>query len=900
MKGFGLFFGFSIACIVWVMAILGMLSIPRGIVYDILTKFNADNSDAGANILLIEADYGNLNDGDKTWLKLLDNLISLKAGQIIFSFMPENATDDFFKRASEFPGLFFGRPLISGPGYTRLGPIPTVAKRFNFSTRIWALPRPDYGPVRKHKSNFMINGKSFPNVIVEAAEQRLGQNLDLEDQFWVKFSGIDHGLPNVRLTQFLEGNIVPRLVENRTVIVGTGIPPGLPGIRTSIWNDMLSPLAFNGFAYNTLISGGIRQSGPFTSLAWIFFFVGAGMIVFQVFPAMLTLWIGSVLFLAIMGIGWLSLVKLGLFLPVFETGLGLFFLMAAIFWNRSKLKDRWAVRTVLDRSTKTKSMYFPESFYASEEYWSQIINMVNETLSLKRAIFLEGLQNDHRVKEVISLNCSISDIAERRRDYHRTPYLTAINEGRPILAKRFFENTQEDEDPYLVALEFNGHIQGFWVFSVTHGKEKESPGFLENIKGFAGEIAQLLYQRRLWQVHQKNIKNPLKRLLAWETGTREFQEIDKIMSMMEIKLNALESMFEELGTATIHYDIFGRVVQINRKMTDILTTLNMHPYEMSATDLLGRFTGQDYDKSRQMISDVVIGRETVSVRVVLPEDEKETFILTLRPLTMDEEKIHNRDEAYPFNLLGILFEITDISEIKTLDFFKNSLFMQSHAILKKETVSLSKSLSMLESKDIPDDRRHEIVRKIQEKQNGIMNFITEFGSYMEKDMITSGIEVFPINPEEPVMKAIKAIQPEADKRGVRFNVSGMNGGALVLAPPGRLVEFFNTLLAVLVEDTASNTIVNVAIRKNGQRVIYHLANTGFGIPNDDFQRFLAGISVTGSKHLGKLSSMVREISSWRGSLSGTSDVGDGINFELSLKQYTMKIDNFESDWDNRT
>ncbi|MEZ5594504.1 MAG: hypothetical protein R3F53_28990 [Gammaproteobacteria bacterium] len=74
---------------------------------------------------------------------------------------------------------------------------------------------------------------------------------------------------------------------------------------------------------------------------------------------------------------------------------------------------------------------FRTGFFEADNPWRQITHMVEQFLNVECWIF-PNWHTTHHLQELYSLNCKLDDIAERRRDYRRTPYSTALQENLPI------------------------------------------------------------------------------------------------------------------------------------------------------------------------------------------------------------------------------------------------------------------------------------------------------------------------------------------------------------------------------------------------------------------------------------------------------------------------------------
>lgn len=171
---------------------------------------------------------------------------------------------------------------------------------------------------------------------------------------------------------------------------------------------------------------------------------------------------------------WFVFYYFGYYPPIVEVVLaqGLSF----VFVLRSKVRQREAQvqLTVLETLHLIREKVHPTSFMASKEHWAQVLNLVNQTLYMKRVIFLESIADKHVVKEIISLNCSIDDIAEMRRDYHRSPYTWALEANGPIEVEDYLSQSSEPEVQFLVPLVFAGHLEASGPFPLHRGRKTRS------------------------------------------------------------------------------------------------------------------------------------------------------------------------------------------------------------------------------------------------------------------------------------------------------------------------------------------------------------------------------------------------------------------------------------------
>jgi len=261
------------------------------------------------------------------------------------------------------------------------------------------------------------------------------------------------------------------------------------------------------------------------------------------------------------------------------------------------------------------------------------------------------------VREVKALNCSISDIKEMRRDYHREPYTSAIEAGGVVrLMDRLFLSDAEieGEEQYMAPLIFGGQTLGFWAFGIQFQHVAEIDGFNNVITDFAHQISELLFRRKEWQ--QQQVKsNLLSTVTDFSLGSIQ-DSLSKAVALMERRYGLLESVFHGLASATILYDLFGRVLHVNKSMVDLLGIVGVAPYRITALDLVVCLTGETMEQVRGHLRKVLLGHEEIAFQVQ-HESIETRHILKVRPL-LDSSK-HVTKGITPFSAVGFLLEIVE-------------------------------------------------------------------------------------------------------------------------------------------------------------------------------------------------------------------------------------------------
>ena len=102
--------------------------------------------------------------------------------------------------------------------------------------------------------------------------------------------------------------------------------------------------------------------------------------------------------------------------------------------------------------------------------------------------------------------------------------------------------------------------------------------------------------------------------------------------------------------------------------------------------------------------------------------------------------------------------------------------------------------------------------------------------------------------------------------------------------PQQLRSLFQTLLAILIDDAATDTQILVQVAEQGGTHHYSFRNTGFGIPDEHLQAYLWDPdAATQNEEFHALRQALRPLADWRGEFRIHSEVGAGIWAELQLK-----------------
>lgn len=825
----GIIIAFGVAFVIWGVGSLGVFSIPEGILYDLFIRFSPAAAKTDSAVLLLEAPEEKRYKGDETWLVLLERLHVLGPRSVVFTFTPQNVSGQFFLRAKKMGNVFFGQEL-AGPVAENVesGNRSRISRQMTgeeLPFGVVVIPPNEHGISRVQRFNFVVDGKDYPTLEAKVASYIMKEKALPEGHFMVNFIG-KRKLPRISLELALSGGLIEELAREKNILIGFERSVSNAGINTPVssGDNSSSFLEFQGNALNTLLLGKqLRSPGPLIRFVIIFAFALIMLVATNMLGIKGALRATVLLLLVVLVLCWSSLLIIRLWLPAFQLLLAQFLTSVLVLRKRTILSEQSANMMLLDMSVKLREYVLPETFYSSQEYWSQVITMVNQMLDLTRTIFLEKIENDHRVYEVKALNCSLADIHEKRRDYERTPYSTAISEGGPINLGTYIylKKLDQPEEQYLVPLAFGGQTIGFWAFGIAPEKVSRIPAFLSVIKTFAYQISELLYRRQQWRRMKQEQEGILKGYASLSYDPQHY-ELRKSIELLGRRLLLLESVYSSMDLAVALFDVFGRMMLLNQRMIDTLKAAGLVPYEMTALDLASAISGEGHDRMRLKLSEVVLHHKTVLIPSIISLEDGREGVLNMKPL-LCIPKANELQVVCPFDTYGLLFELYDKDKI-------------------------------------------------------------EIPGLMIKGTVTEGGRTCCSADSIDIIREVSVLmQGRLDEKNIGLNIGHGTDVPAVVAEHDGLKEMIELIMVILARDATEGTELVITVRTGNKEVSYMFSDKGTGMPDEIFKQYFSGDHVSATPEFTRLRESIRHLEGWGGSIEASSKVGSGMRFIIRLK-----------------
>ncbi|CCQ09371.1 hypothetical protein PALB_2120 [Pseudoalteromonas luteoviolacea B = ATCC 29581] len=356
-------------------------------------------------------------------------------------------------------------------------------------------------------------------------------------------------------------------------------------------------------------------------------------------------------------ISWLGLTQFRLVLPTGSWLIYVWLTFLFVYFSQ-KIRDETQLSDLIHTiHEKMMGRFLPKSFSNQQNPWDAILVLVLQQLDLERCIFLQRVENDHRVKEIRALNSKLDDIVELRRDYEREPYASAIKAlGTVKIDRPFFKGLGLKENQYLVPLSYAGDIRGFWAMTLTPQPQFNEQAFIRNVNSFAAQIGELLFHYHVFQIQNQYQNNALTKTMQLKLGNTLSHDIRLAFNDLEHKLSTVEQVSNHLHNAVIFFNLFGQVIQTNQALENFAKQHELAIFDMTALDLLCEVLPFEREILKGKLRYLTINKGTHYYPLFIKEA---AYILKVSAL----EANNTSASGAPFEVAGITFEFIELSSL---------------------------------------------------------------------------------------------------------------------------------------------------------------------------------------------------------------------------------------------
>ncbi|MFC2990721.1 CHASE2 domain-containing protein [Halomonas tibetensis] len=857
---------------IWLASALGAFQLADAWAYWQFHRLNPVDRPT-PQVLLVEADFEQRQQAE--WFELVERLEQFEPASIGFLHQPAEISDTNLEKLLE-AGVVIGQTSAQASGGNSVLTLP---------------PSQTLDRLGMHRPQAIDEGERYLSTEAAVASRAQGAAV-AENTFMIDFRPGMNYLPVIQAERVLRGDLTRDLISGRVVLVGRSLDPTNPPLLTPLPEEAnISRLAYAGYTVDTLLRElPLRHTNWWQNLLLSFAVVGVAAILYFRLGVRRSLGIaiGSVTTLLVAG--WLCLHLLGIVLPVAEL-IAFHLLLWYLLSRREQRLESATVRKLLRASSsRMHDRLLPSDFNASQDPWGQIILLTTQILNLDRAILLERQGSAKYLREVKAYRCSIEDIDERRRDLERSPYSTAVEEGGPIvLSKTFLKDPLTGSRQFIVPLAFNGQLLGFLCGEVAEEILENNPMYLPLLRDFSNQIGELLYHRRLLQARQRSDASQWRRLMRLDSVESEYDSLSEVSQLFERRLSLLENVFNSLHTSTILYDLFGQVMQVNRKMEELIRRSGLSVFTMTAADAISTLGGMPLSVAREHLQHMILTDESLTFAANLPGVEG-AFSLNVRPLKSPEVQSAGQF-AIPFRIHGFLLELVDVTHLVRLERLKDELGNKVNAELRNQLEAALLAAELGRMEDVAAVDKAAFGELVERKLQQMSRTLTRSQNIINSVQDISRLSDFPVNVTVLAEDMARRWAPRLASRELAFELERPPFNAFVRVDVTQIENSLDAVVVVLADDASPGGVIRLSLEERQAGDIFWTTfifeNSGYGMPEERLQAAMQGTARVTTPAMHRLRQVVNQVALWGGKMTATTAIGQGIRFEIQLPGFSL-------------
>ncbi len=885
------FIALILASVGWTLHYLGAFVAVDGVLYDRLMQV-APAAPASKNVVLVHSPYDRSKPEPYLWGQALRKLNALGARQIVFTRLPVGPSSSFVKDSAQTGNVVVGRTVITDRDdsqTTYLENWPVDAEQLKQG--IVFIPASERGVHRYHQSALTFDGKVYESLEAVAAHAHTGTRVDLDQtRYRVNFSEPVADLPTVSLDQVLRDELISELVKDQTIVIGGSREVLTPGLVTPTTGGSaaMSLLEFQGIALNTLTNKAqINVLKPWMVLLILVALTMLNIVVYSKSALRTGLGFTIIMMVLLPVAAGATLGYLRIWLPLMALLGAQFACMAYLFVRKAITQERRVSHLLAEATRQLQDKIIPESVYTNPNLWPQLVELAHQIVNIERMVFLNAKgKNDLEI--ATTSGCDADDFVAQRLRADNTPFNTArqANVPVPITSLKQVSDTmcEEKEAQYMVRLEYEKQLQGYWVFTVQSGTD-QSLLTLTTVRALAGELSSLIYHWRSWQESEKVSKNNTHRIEANNSHalTRHLRgALDRIgwrVDSMETVLNCLES-------AAVVYDPFGRVMFVNESMGELAQHASLRLFETPVIQFMQNTIGTDEGHCRQLLQHTYMEKSKFEFPIRLQlGSENRTYSFKMQSLQMASNERLTPPNPMPFEVGGLLFELIDVSQVDKRFELKHQLVSHVSTELRNNCASLLMAVNLLTDAKKNPEQQDRLIDLTKSKVTELKSLLDESRQYLQVDTYAKQIDSYPVDLKPLVLAAISEMEPRADRRKVALDIRLPEFSFHAVCDPLAVMDVLGSITELLLTDAVENSTIRIIVKNHPESVSIGLNNTGFGVPNERLQEYLFGSDDTVTGEMRKVRDCIPRVRSWNGDVQAHSVVGTGMQFEITLRRF---------------
>lgn len=832
---YGFWRSFIFAIVLALCSVWGAFEPLDGLLYDFFVRHSPAVNAEARKVLLVESSASAFSDPSIHWDELANELVALGAAQVVFTAVP-SAHDADIEALVRNPKVILSAGLNAALDRTS-------TSVFNASSESEDIPLhaasviadPVLGVHRYQRYAYRLGDKEVASLEAVAAS-RLGIAVPREGRYLVDFSGGASSLPRATLNQVMNQELIGDVVRGRTILIGPAGEGFHRTVVTPITQDgrEVSELEYHGYALDSLLRG--ASVATFQPIIGGLVVIGIWLVclmILQPMPFRKAVLTASCMMLGLSLLAWLLLPLPQRFhFPVLGPLLVIVSSLVSIFQSKTESQNQALARLVTETNLAAAGRLTGQSVPFDDDFWSNVLAMIDQILPVTRVVLLERLDGDKRVREVQSLRCTIDAIEERRRDFTRAPYSTAIEKDETIEVGEYLMAAERGEHQFLAPLVWSGQVLGFWVFGIHRSQLANRAMLMHAVDILRKRLSELMFERRQSMRQPTLAVNWREHLI--DQQDLSIQNLTQHLNMIDRHINVLEDMFNGMEAPTMVYDLFGRPLFSNARMKSVLQKAQVQAEAQSIADLLETVCSLPAGQARAALVGVVFNGDSFERTAYVGNTRYRLYVSRLRnstSSTASTARVMTGQEALQ-HIHGLMIQLFPVANLE--------------------------------------------VREREQAERLPQRVPVPVGAREEE-------EVEEVDVLHAVEEAIASTASSPEHEALCFAVNGPKNAVKALVHPGKLKDMLTALIQFLAEDSKQQGKITVTVDTEEDGLVIGLQNNGFGMPNEKLQAMLDGPALPRSDYLRRIRQLRNSAFGNDGRLALRSTVGGGYVAKATMR-----------------
>lgn len=455
---------------------------------------------------------------------------------------------------------------------------------------------------------------------------------------------------------------------------------------------------------------------------------------------------------------------------------------------------------------------------ATDVVWEHANRFLTEFFDLRRSVMLELPPGTTHLRPAASFGCNPGDIIEKRRDYRRAPFSSALVRALPTAPSRPFLPAQDGVSDLITPLLAADQLVGFWAFSVALAPGASPDALATEAARYANEVAKVILRAGHRNAPTDSTSN------RWPTLTRlRARLLDGAMQARE-QVAAYRDVFASVGHPIAVCDLLGRMQFANPAFEEFAETLGQPLLAMSVTGMLEAQCDLTPGAAKETMRHAMLGTGADSRLPMRARPGDIPRVLLLRPILRHAPESTGLATS-PFDLLGMILEI--VPDARRAEAAQRLGQAAAHYARRTEA-TLAAIGRTVEALGVNAGSQEQLERMLVSGRDDARQLLqqAEVLPGLDEAAATSR----PLDLEQVLQRVRQANARAARDKNVEIQVAA-RAVPHVAASEEPLARLLRSLVALLVDDAAPGSVVEVScVVPDGASVELRIGNEGYGMP----------------------------------------------------------------------